>query len=148
MRAAAFSDFRKEDWYATPLKLGHPTWTAIYNWPDQPNVMVVSAGMPLTRQGRVIGLSGVDVMLSNISRYLQELRISPKAVVFLAEPNGLLVATSSGRLPFDIRGDQAIRRPALLDPDPTIRAAAQGVVEGSKRRGGGVQQGPRSPEGN
>jgi sigma-B regulation protein RsbU (phosphoserine phosphatase) len=127
VRAAPFSDFRDEDWFATPLKLGRPTWTAIYNWPDQPDVMVVSAGMPLTSNGQLIGLSGVDVLLSNVSRYLQNLRISRHAVIFVAEADGLLVATSTHRLPFDIRGDQAIRRAASLDSDPTLRLAAREI---------------------
>lgn len=135
VRAVPFADFRQEDWFATPLKRGHPTWTAIYNWPDQPDVMVVSAGMPLSSAGRVIGLSGVDVFLSNISLYLQNLRISKNAVIFVIEPDGLLVANSTGRLPFDLRGDGAIRRPATQDPDPMVRAAAREV----KRQAGGFK---------
>jgi len=126
VRSADFADFRTEDWYATPLKLGHPTWTSIYNWPDQPDVMVVSAGMPLKQAGRIIGLSGVDVFLSNISRYLEKLKISPHSVIYVAEPNGLLVATSTGALPFDIKNHEAIRRLASQDPEPLVRSSANG----------------------
>ena len=129
VRSADFADFRTEDWYATPLKLGHPTWTSIYNWPDQPDVMVVSAGMPLKQAGRIIGLSGVDVFLSNISRYLEKLKISPHSVIYVAEPNGLLVATSTGALPFDIKNHEAIRRLASQDPEPLIRNSAKAILQ-------------------
>jgi len=123
------SDFRQAPWYRQPLEADRPIWTEIYNWDDQPEVMALGAGMPLRREGRVIGVAGVDMILANISAYLSKVAGSSGAVIYITDRQGLLVASSNGRRPFDLVGRQARRRAASQDPDPWIRAGAAAVAE-------------------
>ena len=123
-----FSDFRGEGWYHEPIRANRVVWTGIYNWVDAPEVMAMSAGLPIVRQGQLIGVAGVDVFLANISRYLQTLPISSHGEVFIVEPDGRLVADSSGQLPFSIVQGQGIRHRAIDSNDATIRNAARALV--------------------
>lgn len=99
-------------------------WTQIYNWDDVPEVMAISIGKPIHRKGQAIGIAGSDVLLVTLSRYLQSLHLSPRSVITISEDNGLLVATSAQRFPFDIRNGRGVRRPALMDANPVIRGSA------------------------
>jgi serine phosphatase RsbU (regulator of sigma subunit) len=120
----SFSSFLEEDWFKTPLKASGVVWTKIYNWDDVPEVMAISIGKPIHRGGQAIGIAGSDVLLVSLSRYLQSLHLSPRSVITISEDNGLLVATSAQRFPFDIRNGRGVRRPALMDPNPVIRGSA------------------------
>jgi sigma-B regulation protein RsbU (phosphoserine phosphatase) len=131
------SDFRQAPWYRQPLEADRPSWTEIYNWDDQPEVMALGAGMPLLREGRVIGVAGVDMILANISAYLRQVAGHSGAVIYITDRQGLLVASSTGHRPFDLVGRQARRRAASQDPDPWIRAGAGATA--------GYQQSVRDP---
>ncbi len=128
-RIKPFSDFRGDGWYHEPIRADRAVWTTIYNWVDAPEVMAMGAGLPIVRQGRLVGVAGVDVFLANISRYLQTLPISSHGEVFIVEPDGRLVADSSGQLPFSIVHGQGIRHRAMDSHDPTIGSAARALVQ-------------------
>ena len=119
-----FGDFLNDDWYSAPIKAKGLKWSEIYNWDDAPEVMAVSLGKPIQLQGRTVGIAGTDVLLASLSRHLQELQLSQRSVIYISEDNGLLVASSDPRLPFDIRAGQAHRRLARNDPNPMIRDSA------------------------
>jgi diguanylate cyclase (GGDEF)-like protein len=123
-----FSDFRGDGWYREPVQAGRAVWTTIYNWVDAPEVMAMGAGMPIVREGKLVGVAGVDVFLANISRYLQALPISRNGELFIVEPDGRLVADSSGQLPFSIVDGQGVRHRAMDSEEATIRDAARALV--------------------
>ena len=123
-----FSSFLSEDWFIAPLRANRVVWTQIYNWDDAPEVMAISIGKPIHRHGRAIGIAGCDVLLVTLSRYLQSLHMSPRSVITITEDNGLLVASSTQRYPFDIRQGRGIRRAALADPHPLVRASSSLLI--------------------
>jgi hypothetical protein len=84
-----FGDFRNDDWYRQPLVANRPIWTSIYNWVDAPEVMAMGAGMPMRRQGRLVGVAGVDVFLSNIGEFLRSLPLEAKSLVYVVDTEGL-----------------------------------------------------------
>ena len=118
-------DFRSATWYAEPLKADKPIWTQIYNWDDQPEVMALGAGVPIRRDGRVIGVAGADMILANLGEHLKALARSTGATVFIVDRQGLLVASSAPHRPFDLVQGEARRRSPAQDPDPWIRAAGK-----------------------
>jgi diguanylate cyclase (GGDEF)-like protein len=119
-----FSDFREQVWYAQPLASGRTSWTSIYNWVDNPDVVVIGLGKPVTVAGGLRAVVGIDLFLANICDYLAGLDVSPGARVFIVERNGRLVASSQGgTLLRDAQGVPQ-RRQAVDAADPLIRKAA------------------------
>ncbi|MDX1977404.1 MAG: ATP-binding protein [Pseudanabaenaceae cyanobacterium bins.68] len=98
----------QEAWYAETLKANRPTWSSIYNWAERPNVLSISRNFPLYQQGKLIGVVGADLILSQVSDFLRELRLTPNAHILIIETNGKLVATSHG-LPFRLEQGRAVR---------------------------------------
>ena len=125
VRTKPFGDFRKDVWYSQPKIANQSIWTDIYNWVDDPEVMVVSAGRPIYREGKFLGVAGVDLLLSNIGQYLKLLKISPSSEVFIIERNGLLVASSSDQLPFNLIKGEAVRIPVTEAKNSLISSSAK-----------------------
>lgn len=105
-------------------------WTQIYNWEDNPSVIVVGAGQALyDGQGRPMGVAGVDLFLGEISHFLAKLRISPQARSFIIDRQGLFVATSTGQ-PIFRMGDKGAERLSAIDAeDGVIRAVSRRMRE-------------------
>ena len=92
----------EEDWYADAVKAQKPVWSKIYQWHDKPEVLSISASYPVFDQNRQLaGVIGVDLILSDINRFLQSVKISPSAKTFILERDGLLVASSSSQPVFN-----------------------------------------------
>ena len=132
-RIKPFGDFRSDGWYREPAQAGRAVWTPIYNWVDAPEVMAMGAGMPIRRNGVLVGVAGVDVFLANISHFLAGLPISQGGEIYIVEGDGRLVADTSGRLPFSIVNGRGVRHRAEDASNPVIRDTARALVHG---RGG------------
>lgn len=118
-----FADFRRDVWYAQPRQAGKATWTDIYNWIDEPEVMVIGAGRPIFKADKIVAIAGVDLLLSGLDQYVKNLQISPRGSIFIIEKSGYIVASSSHQLPFDIINREAKRRTIEESKDPLIRAS-------------------------
>ena len=93
-------DPRTRPWYKAALNAKEGIWTSIYAG-FTPGTIFIAASQPLhDRAGKLLGVSGVDVSLSGIQKFLAENPVSPTGQVFLVEKSGLLVASSSQELPF------------------------------------------------
>ncbi len=115
-----------ERWYIDAVKAGHPVWSQIYQWDGVPEVISISSGYPLyDTKERLIGVLGVDLVLSDISQSLRNLPVSRSGVVFIVERSGLLVASSSSEPVTTIVHKKADRLSAFNSGDAQIRAAIQ-----------------------
>ncbi len=115
-----------DGWYKDAVKAGKPLWTRIYNWEDQPEIMAISASYPVYDQANnLIGVLGIDHLLSEVSKFLQKLEISPSAKTFILERNGVLVGTSSYEPFYTIVDGEAKRLNAIASSDPLIQATAK-----------------------
>jgi signal transduction histidine kinase/CheY-like chemotaxis protein len=124
-KTSVFPNMFEQVWYREPKKAGKLIWTEIYNWDDNPNIIVIGSGAPIyDAGGRLLGVAEVDLFLAGISEFLRTLHISDQAKIFIIERNGDLVATSSEQLPFVIKDGKAIRLPAIEAGDSVIRSAA------------------------
>ncbi|HEY9616099.1 MAG TPA: adenylate/guanylate cyclase domain-containing protein [Microcoleaceae cyanobacterium] len=112
-----------EGWYADAVKARKPTWSSIYPWEDKPEVLSISASYPLyDRSRQLLGVLSVDHILSQISNFLQTIRVSPNGETFILERSGSLVATSSKQeKPYRITNGKASRVKAIDSNDPLIR---------------------------
>jgi hypothetical protein len=103
-------DYPNEDWYANAAKAGKPVWSSIYNWSDRPDVMSISSSYPVYDQSRkLVGVIGIDLILTQLNGFLQNLKVSPSGKIFILERDGLVVATSSGEKPYRMKESKAER---------------------------------------
>jgi hypothetical protein len=64
-------------WYLDAVKAGKPIWSEIYTWGDLPDHISLSASAPVyDSQKKLLGVLGIDLELSQISRFLKDLKIS------------------------------------------------------------------------
>jgi HAMP domain-containing protein len=95
-------DPRDRPYYKTAIKTGKQSWTEVYNAFGYENRPTITASQPIYRQlsngqkGELLGVVGVDLILSQVSQFLSELEISKSGMAFIIEPSGQLVATSTG----------------------------------------------------
>lgn len=112
-------------WYTDAVKSQKPIWSEIYNWQDNSNVIAISASYPVYNSNKkLIGVLGVDLILSELSVFLRNIRISPKAQTFIIERNGMLVASSSKEPGYIIINNEAKRIKASQISNHLIKETA------------------------
>ncbi|WP_103667466.1 adenylate/guanylate cyclase domain-containing protein [Pseudanabaena sp. BC1403] len=122
-------DVRQEAWYADAIKAGKPTWTRIYQWVDRPEVLSISHSYPLfDRDRKVIGVLGVDFILTQLNSFLRELKSEPSGRVFIIERSGLIVGTSSSERTFAIVNGRPQRLNILNSSDQLSRATGRYLI--------------------
>lgn len=136
-------DVRLEAWYADAVKAKKPIWSQVYQWDDKPNILSISHSYPLyTGNGRLIGVLGVDYVLTQVSDFLHELKVGRSGTTFIMERSGLIVASSSSEAPIVVSKGGAKRVSALESKTPLIRATASYLTKrfGNLRNIKGSQQ--------
>jgi adenylate cyclase len=93
-------DPRSRPYYKTAIATGKQSWTPVYNAFGYTNRPTITSSQPVYRQlgnGRqeLMGVVGVDLILSQISQFLKGMEISKSGMAFIIEPSGELIATST-----------------------------------------------------
>jgi diguanylate cyclase (GGDEF)-like protein len=128
---------QSEDWYADAANVGHPVWSKIYQWSDKPEVLSISSSYPIYSKSRqLVGVIGVDLILTQISTFLKSLPISDSSQAFILERDGALVASSGSERPYHVINNKAQRLLAIESQDPVVQAATQTLID----RFGSLQQ--------
>jgi HAMP domain-containing protein len=70
-------------------------------------------------------VTAVDLYLNDINMFLQRLSISRSGKIFILEPNGLLVASSSNQPNYTVVNGQVQRIPVSASKDPLMRATVR-----------------------
>jgi signal transduction histidine kinase/CheY-like chemotaxis protein len=119
-------NFQQDEWYTNAITAGKPIWSEIYQWDDSTKITSISSSYPAyNRQGEFIGVIGVDLILSQISQFLRELKISTSSKVFILERDGLLLASSSLEQTTQQPKNQAKRLNVLESSDHLIQTTAK-----------------------
>jgi sigma-B regulation protein RsbU (phosphoserine phosphatase) len=112
-------------WYIEAAKAGKPTWGSVYSV-DQINFISLPAVRPIyAKNGKLLGVTGVDLQLSNITNFLRHLNVSSSGRVFVMERDGQLIANSSSQPSFAKVNGKTQRFNALNINDPLIQRTAQ-----------------------
>ncbi len=125
-------DPQSEAWYSDAVKRGSPLWTSIYVWEDQPDIMSISLSYPISltqaasaqstsNNQKISGVVSVDLILTDLSDFLKQLKIGQTGRALIVEPDGAIVASSYDR-PMEIRNGQAQRRRLDQAQDPISKA--------------------------
>ncbi|MCA1991402.1 MAG: PAS domain S-box protein [Coleofasciculus sp. S288] len=119
---------RIRPWYTAPVKAGKSTWSNIYPYFNFPK-LAITQGLPLyDTRGTLLGVTGVDLSLSQISEFLRSIRIGRHGQTFIIERTGLLVATSAPEQPFHLNNGKPERIQAIDSRDALTRSTARHLI--------------------
>ncbi len=115
-----------DEWYTQTVQAGKQIWSQVYTWNDYIGYIAISANRPIYDDtNKLVGVISVDLLLSNISDFLRNLKVSPSGKIFIVERDGLLIANSSSEQPFTMVNGTAQRLNVLNSREPLIQATAQ-----------------------
>ena len=125
---AGFQPTRRP-WYAAALQAGDTAWSPVYTTASERGDVIISAATPVVVDGQTVGVVGADVRLDSLQRFLHAEPLRGHGTIFIAEPDGTLVAQSD---PASIVGERSggsqlsprSRLRAEQSADPLVRAAA------------------------
>ena len=120
-------NFQEEVWYSETIRAKRPLWSEIYVWQgnDVSNVVAIAASQPIYNQKRqVIGVVGIDLILSDISKFLRQLQIGSGGKILILERNGLLVASAGSEPTFKVVQGIPERLSIFQSSDPLIAGTA------------------------
>lgn len=122
-------DPRIRPWYIPAVKANQPTWSEVYKYPGF-STLAITAGQPVRdRQGKLLGVVAVDLVLSQIGDFLHNLKIGHSGQTFIMERSGLLVATSTPQKMIEIGAkSQEIRLKAIDSADKLTSATARCLI--------------------
>lgn len=115
-------DPRGRPWYQAAKRAGRPIWSPVYPDFSQQTAKIALTQPIYNRAGELQGVVGVDCLLSAVSRYLNKLKVGTSGETFIVERSGQLIASSSGKLPFN---EQQTRITAIQSEELLVRATAQ-----------------------
>jgi len=120
-------DARTRPWFISAVQKGDATWSAVYILITGQD-MAIAASRPVYSEDReLLGVVSVDIFLSQLDTFLQNVEIGPIGESFGVESSGMLVAASSGEKLFTNRsGDAQLSRVFARDSQSAlIRESAQ-----------------------
>ncbi len=117
-------DPRIRPWYTAPVQAGKPTWSKIYTYFDVPKLAITAATPVYGDRGKLIGVVGCDLILSQINQFLDSLKIGKSGETFIVERSGELVANSTPEPPFIVSNGVQKRLAAINSKNALIRSTA------------------------
>jgi signal transduction histidine kinase/CheY-like chemotaxis protein len=123
-------DGTTDDWYVQTAKAGKPIWSQIYTAEGYETYVAASANTPIyDKNHQLLGVLGIDLLISDISKFLQQIRVSPSSQTFILERDGQLIASSGSQSILFKQNDKFERYSIFNSPDPLIRSLAQEMQE-------------------
>ncbi|SFL36158.1 PAS domain S-box-containing protein [Desulfomicrobium norvegicum] len=127
MASVTSFDARTRPWYAKALLAEGPVWSDVYVLFTGQDLALAASRPVFDDRGRTLGVVSVDVFLSQLTAFLQRLRIGRAGKAFIVERSGLMVA-GSGTEPLFIPGrdgNPSRRLWGVHSRDPLVRGAVQ-----------------------
>lgn len=124
IQSKPWADFRQDDWYKKPLGKAVFTWAGVYNWTDDPSVMVIGSGIGINKTGQPYATAGVDLFIEQINHRLRTISAKSQDAIAITEANDILLAASTPQKTFDIIGQKVERRYLKESPNPQLRIAS------------------------
>ncbi|AUT01265.1 hybrid sensor histidine kinase/response regulator [Nostoc sp. CENA543] len=123
-------DPRLEAWYKDAVQANKPIWSQIYQWEDKPEILSISSSYPLNKgKYKFSGVIGVDLILSQISSYLGKLEVGKTGKVFILERSGMIVATSSNEVPYNVVNGKSQRLSAVNSKNYIIKSTTKHLIQ-------------------
>ena len=121
-------DPRPRPWYQAAVKAGRPTWSPIYVFAVPPSLGVTHV-IPIYDESKsLLGVLAADLTLTDISKFLRQLKVSESGHIFIVERSGDIVASSAAETPFLKTETEEKRLAALQSSNPLIQKATQNLL--------------------
>lgn len=120
---------RDRPWYQVAKERGQPTWSPIYP-SEHLGLLQITPVVPIyTATGQLRGVLGTNLILSEISKFLEALSISPSGEAFIIERSGDLVASSTPET-YILQTEKGEKRVSAIDSqNATIAQTMQQLLE-------------------
>lgn len=123
-------DVRERPWYLAAKQQQAPTWTPTFQrWDSQE--LAINASWPLRDPitQTLTGVFGINLPLSQVNQFLQKIKLGESGVIFIIEPDGKLIASSTGESPISKSYQGVIHRKwARESSHPLVRATSEYVL--------------------
>ena len=114
------SESHEEAWYVDTVNAGKPTWSSIYAWEDQPETFSISYNAPIfDNNNKLLGVLGVDMIINQLSTWLQAAWKNEQGLALIMEADGTLVASSAPEITFTTQGE-TFKRAQIRNADHKI----------------------------
>lgn len=126
----AFPNFdpRTRPWFEAAKLAGKPVFSAVYRHFVFLEPTVTATHPIFDTEGNLVGVFGVDYLLSWLGRALSDLPLGASGQVFVTDSEGLLVASSVSKSPFEERNGRMERIKAADSNNDILRMAANTVA--------------------
>ncbi|WP_375491915.1 ATP-binding protein [uncultured Nostoc sp.] len=120
-------DPRSRSFYKLAVQKGKPTWNSIFPHIATKALLMLHSQPIYNKERKLLGVTFASVTLSELNQFLNNIKIGKSGKVFIVEPSGLLVATSTPEQPFTISNDgkEQKRMQATDSNDPLIQLTAK-----------------------
>lgn len=124
-------DPRVRPWYIAPVQSGMPVWSEIFTFFEKNNLGIAASQPVYDSNGKLQGVVATDLVLSQVSDFLQELEVGASGETFIVDHSGLIVATSADDKPFWVNADngKVERLLAVQSQSPMIRISGQYLLD-------------------
>ncbi len=122
-------DARTRQWYTGAVEKGTDFWSSVYILFTGQDLAVAASRPVYDEHSRLVGVVSIDLFLSHISNFLQNLTIGKSGHAFIIERSGLLIASSSEAKLFTEPGENNKRQrlKAIESTNPMIQYAAESL---------------------
>ncbi len=118
-------DPRQRPWYRQAIESNEPIWTGVYQFVVG-NIGITSAQAIRDKNGKILGVTAVDLELKEIDNFLRTIRFSSSSQIFIVENSGLLVATSiAGKTTTVPVNGKSQQIPATQSSIPLVQSSSQ-----------------------
>lgn len=122
-------DPRTRPWYQGAQRSGSPTFTGVYRHFVFLEPTITAAHPIYDAQGRLIGIFGVDYLLSWLGDMLRQIPVGVSGQVFITDADGFLVASTALKAPFEDKSGQFARIRAVDADNPVVKSAARSLAD-------------------
>ncbi|MCC3474095.1 MAG: response regulator [Microcoleus sp. PH2017_13_LAR_U_A] len=127
-RTKLYKTFRQPDatnrpWYQAAKAAGKSTWSNIFQVGNNTD-LVINGNRPIYDETtkELLGVFSVNLNIRKIANFLDSIKTSKSAKIFIIERSGLLVANSGPDNPYILSNQQFNRLKLTASPNATIRA--------------------------
>jgi signal transduction histidine kinase/CheY-like chemotaxis protein len=120
-------DPRGQPWYDAALRAEGRVVSPVSVYPASKQLVVTLSQPVHDGSGRIAGVLGADLSLQALTGMLNALPVSPRAVAFLVDEKGMLLASSADALPAAVSGGEAGLRSPRTSASPLVRASYESL---------------------
>ncbi|SFM13967.1 cache domain-containing protein [Pelosinus propionicus] len=123
-------DPRTRPWYQAAQEARKPVFSEVYRHFVFHEPTITATYPIFNEEGQLVGVFGVDYLLSWLGNMLRDLSLGASGQVFVVDKDGMIVAASVLTEPFEIVNGRTERIKADACSDPVLKAAVKSFLDG------------------